>query len=251
VAENRFSYRDVCYFVGANAIVFGLLCLGAQRTGYFYLRVVSEGFAAAYLVLLTLWVWLGISDFPKRLLAAIVAVTIVLLACRFVLSDGFSSWIESAIWYVPVTSVLCGALRLAGYTIERRNTEHQSQTFSIRTMMLGTAIIALLFPLIGMLVRSRAGGQINSILWLMDALVLVAPVSMIGIGLAWAVFSNKPFHAGALMVAAPVFGVLICRIYGWDFYQSMVLLTTTVAALVTTLTWVARAMGYRLVKRDS
>jgi hypothetical protein len=120
-------------------------------------------------------------------------------------------------------------------------------TFTIRSMLVATAIIAFLFPLTRTLVGSRAGGHLDSILWMTDALVLVLPVSMISVSLVCAVLSNKLFHAGALLLAAPISGVLICQVWDWDDAQSTVLFTTTVAAMTAMLTGIVRAIGFRLV----
>ena len=150
-------------------------------------------------------------------------------------------------WYVPVTSVLAGGLRLAGLKIESLHTTKTQPTFTIRSMMVVTAVIAVLFPLTGALVQSRAGGHLDSILWITDALILVAPVSMTSIAITWAVLTNKVFHAGAFLLAAPISGVLICQVWNWDYYQSTVLLTTTAAGVTAILTSLVRAIGFRLV----
>ena len=136
---------------------------------------------------------------------------------------------------------------MAGFKIDHSRTSYAQQTFSIRSMMAATAVVALLFPLTAKLARSRADGQLDTILWLTDALVLVMPVSMISVTLVWAVITNKLFHAGVLLLIAPISGILICQIWDWNHYQQIVFLTTTVAALTAIQTYVVRAIGFRLV----
>jgi hypothetical protein len=230
-----------------NALFFSVLSILAQQTGSFHLRVICEAFAACYLVLLTFWAWFSSRNVWQRIPVATAAVVFVVWACRFVLADGFSPWFEVAMWYVPVTSVLAGGLRLAGFRIDSHHTTKTQPTFTIRSMMVVTAIVAVLFPLTGALVRSRAGGHLDSILWITDALIFVAPASMISIAITWAVLTNKLFHAGAFLLAAPISGVLICQIWNWDYYQSTVLLTTTAAAVTAVLTSLVRTIGFRLV----
>lgn len=117
-------------------------------------------------------------------------------------------------------------------------------------MMLVTAIVAALFPIVNSLARSRADGQLDLILWLTDPLVLVTPVCVIAIGLLWSILSSKAFHAIVLIVAAPIFGVLICQVYGWKHYQSVVVPTTTVAVLVAIVIYTIRKMGFRFVRQE-
>lgn len=250
MAENPFPYRQTTYFLVTNALLFGAICVLAQRTGRFDLRILCEAFSASYLVFLTTWAWLSALNIVTRLLLTAAAMVLVVFGCKFALADGFASWFEVALWYVPVTSVLCGGIRLSGFKIEWNPGTKVDKTFSIRSIMVATTMVALLFAVAGTLTRSRAGGQLDSILWLTDALVIVVPVSIISAALVCIVLSNKLFHASALLLVAPLSGILICQIWNWDQYQATVLLTTTIAALTAALTFVLRAIGFQLVKRQ-
>jgi hypothetical protein len=83
MTDNGFAYRGVFLFFLVNAVMFGALCVVAKHTGSFHLRVLCEGFAAGYSVLLTVWVCLAHSDFLSRLLAALIGVVGVTVACRY------------------------------------------------------------------------------------------------------------------------------------------------------------------------
>lgn len=98
-----FSQPTASCFVGVNVVVAAILVVIAQGSGAFYLRLLWEGFAASYLILLTAWFCLGTSALTQRLLRALVGIVLVILASKYVLASGFESWFETATWYVPVS----------------------------------------------------------------------------------------------------------------------------------------------------
>ena len=73
---SNYLHRPTCLILGADAIVFGALCLLALYSGFFHLRLLFEAFAASYLVMLTVRLVVKLPDCPlllATLVAAIVA----------------------------------------------------------------------------------------------------------------------------------------------------------------------------------
>ena len=236
------------YFACVNTLLFLLVGGGAIVTKSFELRVLVESFAATYFVLLSAFAWLAPLAFSKRILGALTGIALVIFVCRFVLVDGFSSWFESAIWYLPVTSIVCGGVYLASWRIDERSEPLPTQTFSIRALLVGTAIVAVTFPALNWMIEARRSGDLQEMLWLSDALVIVVPVVLIATGILWWMLTNKLFHVGIVILASPVFGVLICRIYAWDDFNTMVRLTTTVAVITAVLAWYLRDQKIQITR---
>ena len=127
--EKRSRVR-LYYFPIVSTMFFVIVCALMRRVGGYDLRLLTESIAAAYLILLTTWVWLGQSDLARRILCALLGVVGVVGGCRYSLGDEFPRWIEGAIWYVPTACVWSGSLFLAGLGIERSG----SQTLDGQTL---------------------------------------------------------------------------------------------------------------------
>ena len=245
---NNLRVLPWCYFVGVNVLVFSLVCVGAVRWESFELRMMAESFSATYLVLLTVFGWLAPFSVSKRVLPALAGIALVVITGRFVLVDQFAAWFESAIWYLPVTSIVCGGMYLANWRVDARTSPLPKQTFSIRALMIGTAVVAATFPTLNLMIQTRRSGNLQQMLWLSDALVMVVPVVLIAMGILWSMLTNKLLHLAIVILVSPVFGMLICRIYGWDDFSTMVRLTTTVAVLTTLLAWYMRDQKFQLTR---
>ena len=92
------SYRDGAIFIGVHAALFGALCLAAQRTQAFHLRLICEGLAIGYLVWFIAWAWIANIDFSKRVLLSLASIAAVLLSMKTVLASGFASWFENVVF---------------------------------------------------------------------------------------------------------------------------------------------------------
>ena len=236
----------------ANLLVYGVICGAARVTGDFHLRLVCEGLAAGNLVLVTVaGCLLRVPSFVWRWLVVAVTSLGVIGGCGLVLGAGFAAWMESAIWFVPVTITCCLPIWFAGQGIAPSRSKSMPTTFSIATLMMATTMVACLFPLVRWLSAARADAQLHPILWITDPLVLVVPIAAIGVGLVATVLSNKPFHAAILIVAAPILGFLTARIYGWNHYQSMMIPATVSALLIATLSWLGSRQSMKLGSRHA
>lgn len=242
----RSSLREAFAFALVNLILYSVLCLAASRSNSFHLRVLAESVAAAYLVVLTIWGWFGAQQLLTRLLLVASAMTIVFWGSRTAIQGTFASWFEVVIWYVPVVSLFCGAMLLSGLRVQPSSQPDQRTTFSIRTMMLATALIAIMFPLIGAFIQSRTEGRLP-MQWLLDNLVLVVPLSVISVGLVIATLRRNVPLTVVLLIAAPLCGVGVCRIYGWNHYQTIVVQSTTIAMMTFVFSLIARYKGCRMV----
>lgn len=244
------SRRDCAAFVAVHTVLFASLCLLAQWKQTFHLRLICEGLAIGYLVWFILWAWVAHFGFTKRMLLSLACIAAILLGMKTVLANGFASWFENVIWIAPIVSMLCGAIRLRGVRIKKDQSPVAPQTFSIRSMLLATTFIALAFPLINNLTHSRSAGQFNELRWLIDACVMMAPLSVICVGLIWAGLSKKPFHTTGLLLAAPTSGFLVSVVYGWEHAQSLVIPFTIAAVLVTFSAWFAGLADYRWLRLE-
>lgn len=225
--------------------MYGLICFLFHRTGNFHLRLVCEGFAAAYLTMLATWAALSSTSILTRLLVTLLGLALVLSLAQFSLGGRYSAWIEVALWYVPVALIAGIGLRSAGFRVQRSDAAIPKPTFSIRWMMIATAVVASAIPLVRVITETRSAGQLASLWWLFDSLVIVVPQVLIAVGVIWGVLSNKLFHVVGLLAAAPLAALAVCWIYRWGHYQSIVVPAIVAAILITLSACLFRATGFR------
>ena len=239
--------RRVLIFLSLSVAIPVISLFAAYFIQDYYLKLYCEAVAATYLIGLTTVIWLLNIRLIYRLLAALFVLICVFGSFRFVFAESFAAWFEVALWYIPIASLFCAGLRLAGYRIAESHTQELNFTYSIRSLMLATTAVAVLIPLFAWLAASRAAGQFDSYLWLTDALVLVCPISLISIGIVSTVLSNRLFHTITLLPSAAILGLVIFQVYGRnDIWNGLQLLTIT-ACLTCMLTCFVRIAGFQLV----
>jgi hypothetical protein len=239
------SNKNQPSFALIGALLSGMICLIAFRYAYFYGRVLTESIATGWVLNFTLWGWFSSGSPLKRLFITLAGYATVCLGCRLVLDGYFPAWFENAIWYAPVASISAVALKTCGYQMERPEISKRANSFSIRAIMILTAVIAGVFPILGAYTRHRGNGQLP-MQWLWDSLVLVVPVTIICVGLFFTVLRNRLIDSIILLVAAPIAGVLVCRLYQWNFYQTIVIHSMTLALSTLFFAMSKHRRGYRL-----
>jgi hypothetical protein len=232
-------------FTLISALLSGMICLVAFRWAFFYGRLLTESIATGWLLNLTLWGWFSSGSPLKRLLIVLAGHATVCLGCRLVLDGYFPAWFENAIWYAPVASASAIAIKTCGYQMERAENSKRASSFSIRAIMILTAIIAAAFPVLGAYTRHRGNGHLP-MEWLWDSLVLVVPVTVLCVGLFFTVLRNRLIDSIVLLVTAPIAGVLVCRLYQWNFYQTIVIHSMTLALTTLFFAMSKHRRGYRL-----
>ena len=239
--------RHIAWIAIEIAMVYWALSLVTRFTGQFHFRVCFEGLTAGLLVWLCFWLWIA-KPTIQYLLMSLIGIAGVVLTTQFVLSDSFSAWFETSIWYLPVVSIVAATLRIIGLRFDDIANSAGRQTFSIRSMLIGTAIIALSFPAIAGLAQFRSDNGARTMMWLIDALVWVVPTSLVCIGIIVAYLSNKTVYAICLLFSSPLIGIAICKVYRWNHYQSVVGVISTASILATVICWQIRRAGLGLVR---
>lgn len=209
--------RELLLF-GSPFVVLLSLCIAGIATANFHVRVVAEGVAAAIIVFSLSWIWVE----RKRIahvLSPLVLLALSFLSMAWLLKTYFMSWFEWALWYAPCVILMCFVAEALSYYAERRNLA--AAQVSMGSLLLLMSLSAVLLTVVAKLGSLRASGDL-AWLWLVDALVFIVPVSLVGTGIFWSVRFRRPLFAIALVLAAPWLGFLICNIYGYTFFESIV-----------------------------
>ena len=191
---DSFSHKLVSSCIGLNILLIVILAATARTTDSFYMRLVVESAAACGLILVTLFAWLQRSSLLEKLLTAVIGAIVLFASAGIALRDQFAAWFEVASMYMPAASIVSAILLLAGYRIVCGNGRQTRYTFSVRSILVATTLIAMAIVGVGTLTKLRAAGDLDSILWLADALILVVPATLLCFGASLAILSDRPLR---------------------------------------------------------
>jgi hypothetical protein len=163
---------------------------------------------------LTLWAILGPIGWQWRLPTVLPAAAIIILFYKVFESWGDDQWKFRMLVVAVIVVILCGALRLRGFTLQRATNDEATETtaaeqlhqFGVKHMLIWTAaLVPILVALRGIYFLNFINVGNFGVFPFALLVVVIAAVNMITI---WCVLGGGPWpiRLGALLVIPPLLG---------------------------------------------